>query len=160
MSDTPRRASAFFGHKTGHTAYDWLNNDQRGVNVLATAQQLLQIERATQKALPPALAGSCRVARIEGDKVTLAVPSASHASKLRQLAPRIVQLLIQTGWNVNEIGVKVQANLLQGEIKTAREKDVNPLDAQALAAFEHLKKNTPDGPLSDALARLIARHKL
>lgn len=158
MSEASRRVGPFSGHNTGHTAFDWLNNDLQGVNVMATAQRLLQIERATQKALPPALAGSCRVARVEGGQLTLAVPSAAHASKLRQLAPRIVQLLAQSGWNLNEISIKVQAGLHDYGAETSRPKDVIPLDETALAAFEVLRENTPPGPLADALSRLIARH--
>lgn len=159
MSNTSRRGGPFSGRGTGHTAIDWLNNDQQGVNVMATANRLLQLERAAQKALPPALAGSCRAARLEGGQLTLAVPSAAHASKLRQLAPRIVQLLAQAGWNLNEIIIKVQAGLASNMTQTTRPKDINPLDATAIAAFERLHEGTPPGPLADALARLIARHK-
>ena len=159
MSDASRRAGPFSERNTGHTVLEWLNNDQQGSNVLATAQRLLQLERATQKALPPALAGSCRVARVEGGLLTLAVPSAAHASKLRQLAPRIVQLLAHAGWNLNEISIKVQASLVTSITPPSRPKDINPLDASAIAAFENLRDNTPPGPLADALARLVARHK-
>ena len=159
MSDASRRPGPLSGRNTGHTVIEWLNNDQQGGNVLATAQRLLQLERATQKALPPALAGSCRVARVEDGLLTLAVPSAAHASKLRQLAPRIVQLLAHAGWNLNEISIKVQAGLASNATPPTRPKDIVPLDAAASTAFENLRDSTPPGPLADALARLVARHK-
>ncbi len=159
MSDTSRRTKAFSGRNVSPTAIDWLTNDPHGGNVLATAQWLLQLENAAKKALPPALASSCRVARVEGGQLTLAVPSAAHASKLRQIAPRIVQTLCDTGWNLNEISIKVQAGLASNATPATRPKDINPLDDNAVAAFENLYENIRPGPLADALARLISRHK-
>lgn len=159
MSDPSRQNRPFPARNSGRTAIDWLTNDQNGGNVLATAQWLLQLERVTQKALPPALAGSCRVARVEGGQLTLAVPSAAHASKLRQMAPRIVQVLATAGWNLNEITIKVQAGLALNATPAPRPKDINPLDDSAVTAFEILHHNIRPGPLADALARLIERHK-
>jgi hypothetical protein len=120
---------------------------------------LLSIEHATQKILPPALAQVCRVARVDRQQVTLAVPSAAYAARLRQLAPRIAQMLTQEGWNLNEISVKVQAGLLQTRINAAPVKDVTPLDERALSAFETLQNNLRPGPLADAVKRLLAHHR-
>ena len=159
MSDLPRRTGVFRGRNPGQTAIEWLSHDQQGGNVLATAQRLLQLEMAARKALPSVLAQSCRVGRLEGAQLTLVVPSAAHASKLRQLAPRIVQSLVQAGWNLNEISVRVQAGLASNALQARRPKDVNPLDASAIAAFENLRDATPAGPLADALTRLVERHK-
>ena len=112
-----------------------------------------------QKVLPPALAQVCRVARLDRQQMTLAVPSAAHSAKLRQLAPRIIERLAEGGWNVNEIHVKVQAGLLQGTTKTSRQKTVAPLDGHALDAFEKLGNELAPGPLADAVKRLLAHHR-
>ena len=142
-----------------HTLTDWLSSDQQGANVLTTARMLLSIEQAAKKVLPPALAQVCRVARIDRQQITLAVPSAAYAARLRQLAPRIIQLLAESGWNLNEISVKVQAGLLQNQIKTTRPKETVPLDSGALHAFEELRNNLAPGPLADAISRLLVRHR-
>src|SRR3546814_17760634 len=84
------------------TALDWLRSDRQGATVLSTANLLLSAERAIRDILPPALAQACRVARIDRQQITLAVPSAAHAAKLRQLAPRITRTLVASGRNLNE----------------------------------------------------------
>lgn len=140
-------------------AVSWLGADQHGSEVLATARQLIAVEQAAKHALPPALASVCRVARIDRQQITLAVPSAAYASKLRQLAPRILLLLNGSGWNLNEISVKVQAALLQSQTKTASRHQVEPLDETALHAFDELRQGLPPGPLAEAVKRLLARHR-
>lgn len=142
-----------------HTLTDWLSSDQQGASVLTTARMLLSIEQAAKQVLPPALAQVCRVARIDRQQITLAVPSAAYAARLRQLAPRIIQLLAGSGWNLNEISVKVQAGLLQNQTKTTRPRETVPLDSSALNAFEELRDNLKPGPLADAVSRLLARHR-
>jgi hypothetical protein len=139
------------------TAIDWLRSDGMGANVLTTARQMLDIERAIKSGLSPALAAYCRVARLEGQSVMLAVPSAAYAAKLRQLTPRIVQSLAQQGWNLNQIDIRVQASLTRNETQLSRPKDVNPLDDAALQSFEQLLGHT-QGPLAQAVQRLLARH--
>lgn len=139
-------------------ALSWLDGDQHGASVLATARMMLAVERATRQALPPALAQACKVARIDRQQITLAVPGAAYAAKLRQLAPRILQLLADSGWNLNEIHVRIQAGLLQTETKTAP-RDFVPLGDVALQAFQELHNNTPPGPLADAISRLLDHHR-
>lgn len=139
-------------------AVSWLNDDQHGSEVLATARNLIAVENATKNTLPAALAGVCRVARIDRQEITLAVPSAAYASKLRQLAPRILLHLNSSGWNLNEISVKVQVSLLQTETKETP-RQVEPLGEQALSAFAELQSKLRPGPLADAIQQLLSHHK-
>jgi len=156
------RASRPVRHATSgpaDTAIDWLSSDRHGANVLTTARTLLALEAAIQKMLPSGLAQGCRVARMEDQRVTLAVPSAAYAARLRQLAPRTVAQLAGSGWNLTEIQVKVQAGLLQERIKVSQPKQSIPLDSNAVDAFRDLHDNLRPGPLADAIAKLVARHK-
>ena len=141
------------------TALGWLGSDQQGANVLATANMLLSVEQAAKQVLPPALAQAFRVARIDRQQITLAVPSAAYASRLRQMAPRILALLASAGWNLSEISVRVQAGLHENRTKTARTKEAIPLDEKALDAFGELQKNLRPGPLADAVTRLLSHHR-
>jgi hypothetical protein len=138
-------------------AVSWLGVDQQGSQVLETARMLLAIECEAKKALPPAFAHVCKAARLDRQQLTLAVPSAAYASKLRQLAPSIVRLLVDGGWNINEINVRVQAGLLQKQTKKAS-REFEPLGDKALAAFTELQAHVRPGPLADAIKRLIAHH--
>jgi len=102
----------------------------------------------------------CVVAKLETPRLQLAVPSAAHAAKLRQLAPRIAQALNTQGWNLNEIAVRVQAGMPRPGAKAPRPpKEAEPLGETALNAFETLKENVRPGPLADAIARLLAHHR-
>ncbi len=139
-------------------AVNWLGHDQHAAGVLAAARNMLAVQEAARQALPAALASACQVARIERQRITLAVPSAAYASKLRQLAPRIVQLLAGKGWDVQEIIVSVQASLSRRPAKAAA-RDVAPLDSNALQAFDELRGNLRPGPLADAISRLLAHHR-
>jgi hypothetical protein len=146
--------------RSENTALGWLGHDNRGAGVLATARLHLQIQRTVAAAVPPALGAVCRVARLENDRLQLAVPSAAHAAKLRQMAPRIAQALQSAGWNLNEIAVKVQAGLPDIGTKAARApKEAIPLDEKALEAFEGLRETLNPGPLADAVERLLRHHR-
>lgn len=143
-----------------NTAMGWLGHDARGAGVLATARLHLQIQRTVAAAVPPVLGAVCRVARLETDKLQLAVPSAAHAAKLRQMAPRIAQALQAAGWNLNEIAVKVQAGLPGAGMKPSRPpRETIPLDETALGAFETLRETLNPGPLADAIERLLRHHR-
>jgi hypothetical protein len=142
------------------TAMGWLGHDTRGAGVLATARLHLQVQRTVAAVVPPVLGAVCRVARLEADRLQLAVPSAAHAAKLRQMAPRIAQALQAAGWNLNEIAVKVQAGLPGPGTKAARPpREAIPLDETALGAFEALRETLNPGPLADAVARLLRHHR-
>lgn len=147
-----RRASGFAD------TIDWLGGDRHGANVLTAARALLALENALQKLLPPALAQACRVARMENQQVTLVVPSAAYAARLRQIAPSTAARLVNSGWNLTEIQVKVQAGLSQSQTKTSLPRQSIPLDSQAIDAFRDLQDNLQPGPLAEAVARLVMRH--
>src|SRR5690606_12780721 len=139
-------------------AVSWLGADQRSAEVLRTARAMLDVEAVLQGALPRALAHGCRVARLDRQALTLAVPSAPYAAKLRQLTPRLIATLNGQGWNLNQIIVTVQADLLRSETKSAL-REALPLDERALQAFDALKANVRPGPLASAIERLLQHHR-
>ncbi|HCP77917.1 MAG TPA: DUF721 domain-containing protein [Pusillimonas sp.] len=159
MSRFARARASSTENKQSLSAIDWLGQSRQSADVLATARRMIEMEHIVSQAVPGNLARACRVARIDNHEITLEVPSAAHAAKIRQLAPRIVQRLGQHGWNINQLQVKVQAGLNQSATNMSRKKEVNPLDEQALTSFEELYRNTPPGPLADSLKRLIERHR-
>jgi hypothetical protein len=160
MARMHRSTAAHFQGKTppATLAVSWLGNDQQGASVLAAARNLLSAQEAVRESLPPALARACQVARIDRQRLTLAVPSAAYAAKLRQLAPRIIQLLASRGWDLQDVNVRVQAGLPWGQEKAVA-REVVPLDNTALQAFDTLRDNIRPGPLADAIARLLAHHR-
>ncbi|MYN14940.1 DUF721 domain-containing protein [Pusillimonas sp. TS35] len=140
-------------------AANWLEDDQQSADVWATARAMLAIQEAAREVLPGPLADACQVARMERQRITLAVPSAAYAAKLRQLAPRIAHLLAGKGWNIQEITVKVHAGLPRQRTESATQRDVVPLGENALQAFDDLRHSVRPGPLADAIERLLAHHR-
>ena len=145
------------GNHPAALALKWLSLDEAGASVMATAQALLQAEQVIRKALPPVLAHTCRVANLDRQCITLAVPAAAHATRLRQLTPTLLRALVAKGWNLNRVEIRVQAGLMaQAGIKPPRE--VQPLGREALNSFQALRQNVAPGPLADAIARLLTHH--
>ena len=108
--------------------------------------------------LPDGLGSACQVVRLEDGCLTLAVPNASYATKLRQMSPRLANGLAQQGWNINEIKVRIQADIYGPAPYTPPARESTPLDAQALQAFTELHDQLQPGPLADAVARLLKHH--
>ena len=138
-------------------ALNWLSEDTQSSSVLDTARQYLAAERIIADVLTGTLGRDCKVAHIERQHLTLAVPSPAHAAKLRQLAPTVLQALNQNGWNLNEVGVRVQASLQQSVTEKAP-RGIKPIDANAIEAFKALQQNLAPGTLADAVAKLIKGH--
>lgn len=124
---------------------------------MATAQALMQAEQIVRKTLPPVLAHSCRVANINRQCLTLAVPAAAHANRLRQLTPTLLRALTARGWNLNQIEIRVQAGLMSPTHKRPP-REVQPLGREALQSFQDLQRTVTPGPLADAIARLLVHH--
>lgn len=159
-----RRKKKLSDPATQTATLNWLRQDGRGASLMSTAAQLMALQRQVDAVLPDALRGACRVLRFQDNSLTLGVPAASHSAKLRQLAPRIVAGLEKQGWQVNGIAVRVQASLtrpieaLLAE-NTLPRRPAQPLGNQGIAAFEALQGELREGPLADAVARLLARRK-
>ena len=156
-SPPPRRTRSTSPSGSAHLI-GWLGQDSQAASVLATAQLHLKVRAAIGEAIPPAMRGAFEVIRLEAHAVTLMVSSAAFAAKFRQIAPRVTTHLQSSGWNVNEIKLRVQGGLGLPDTKKP-EKEARALDQQDLQAFEELNKNLRPGPLADAVARLLAHHQ-
>jgi hypothetical protein len=161
-----KAGSSFISHpgrpssrRRENTALAWLGNDTRAAGVLATARLHIQVQQIVAGVLPPAVGAVCRVAKLESQRLQLAVPSAAHAARLRQMAPRIAQALAAAGWNIGEIAVKVHAGMPSGSKPPRPPKEAMPLGDTALAAFDALHDTLRPGPLADAVARLLKHHR-
>ncbi|WP_019936828.1 DciA family protein [Bordetella sp. FB-8] len=141
------------------TVLSWLGHDARGAGVLATAHRHLQLQQALAALLPPGLGEVCAVIKLDQHRLELAVPGSAYAAKLRQMAPSLAQALSVRGWLLDEIAVRVQAGMPRPGSRAARPvKSAQPLDTQALEAFDELGKTMRPGPLADAIARLLTHH--
>jgi len=139
-------------------ALAWLGSDTVAASVLATARRHIQIRQAVGTVLPAGLGAACQVVKVDGPCLTIAVPNAAYAAKLRQLAPRLAEALTRAGWHIHEVKVRIHAGPSVPAPYTPPPKEAIPLDDQALAAFTVLRNQLRPGPLADAVARLVRHH--
>lgn len=74
-------------------------------------EQLAALQRHYEQFAPPSLVRTSHVMQFDQNILTLAADNGAVAAKLRQLAPRLAQMLQQSGHQVTGIQVKVQVAL-------------------------------------------------
>lgn len=142
------------------TALGWLKDDEQKANILKTASYYLDIQNTILASLHDPVTQACKILKFDNGTLVIAVPSAAYAAKIRQLTPRISQLLMNQGLNVNEVRIRIQANLYQPEPQArAHTENRAILNQSALDAFDKLHKTLPEGELSDTIARILKRRK-
>src|SRR5690606_6315743 len=109
------------------------------------AQKLMQVEQVVRRHLPPVLAHSCRVASLDRQCLTLAVPGAAHATRLRQLTGTLLQVLNERGWNLTRVEVRVQAGLAANSPPNPP-REGHALARRALESFRELERQVAPGP--------------
>lgn len=152
-------SSAFHrSHSLGVPALSWLNHHPQGAHLLQTAHELLALQKALARILPPALGRRIQVARVNGQEITVMVPSPAHAARLRQLTDGTARQLREAGWPIDHIVVRIDAAM--GHDRTQKPiRETQPLNEQALQSFEHLQQQLSPSPLADAITRLLQHHR-
>jgi hypothetical protein len=139
-------------------ALDWVEKGDSTASVLLVAQRLIAIETVIRAQLPASMHTGFAVAQIKGNELTLFAKHSALASKLRQLQPRLVQQIQAAGWAVDELKIKV-ATRAGAPTATRWPKQARALDNHDLNHFETLSERLDDGPLADAVKKLLARHR-
>jgi len=119
----------------------------------ARAQALLRLQGALDRALPAALTGHVRVRGLDAGVLTLACASGAVASRLRQQADALAARLETQG--VAQVRIAVDPNL---SARYAPPVEKTGLPPRALDDLAQLNAGIEDGPLKDALTRLLRHH--
>jgi hypothetical protein len=133
-------------------AVDFLRGHDRMSAILPAITRLAALQKDCATLLP-VLFGTCSVLHFDNGQLTVATPNAALASRLKQQLPRLQDGLLQRGWQVNAIRIKVQV---------ARPADPPPvfhsrsLSKQAVASFSQLADALEDTPRNQALKAAIA----
>lgn len=140
------------------TIIEFLRRNDGAGNLLPTAERVLELRQDMLAIVPAALREACEVGGLTDDTLTLRVTSAGAAAKLRQTLPRLREGLLDRGWQVNVIRLRVQAF---DSVELSRACATLPKHAQipvdAVAAFSELATQLSDSPLKDAVSRLVRR---
>ncbi len=147
----------------GKTALNWLGHDPRRSQLLQTAEQYSLIQGLIADALQLPVGSACRVVGLDDGKLIIAVPSAAHAAKIRQLTTTIHQLLLAKGQRVDEIRIKIQTGLRPGTAKetsvSATRDGMQDLSEASRLALLDLQKNASNEELAQTLARILKKNQ-
>lgn len=120
------------------------------------ARALLNTQAALERALPAGLAGHVRVMQLENGVLSLACDSGAVASRLRHQTDALIVRLGKHGIAATSLRVSVNPELLPRYVHPVEKAGLPPT---ALAGLAHLNAGIEDGPLKDALERLLRHHQ-
>lgn len=116
-------------------------------------EQLAALQRHYELFAPPSLARTSHVVQLDQQILTLAADNGAVAAKLRQLAPRLAQMLQQSGYQVTVIQVRVQVAVPPKPAASSAVALSFTGQKQLLASTEKL----PDSLLKKTLQRLARK---
>lgn len=125
-------------------------------NLAVRARALLSTQAVLERVLPAALAGHVRVMQLDNGILSLACDSGAVASRLRQLSDALIAGMGKRSIEVSTVRVSVNPELLARYVHPVEKKGLPPAALEGLA---HLNAEIEDGPLKDALGRLLQHHR-
>jgi len=129
---------------------------QLPLSLATRARELLNIQGALDRALPAALTGHVRVMQLTNGLLSLACDSGAVASRLRHQSDALIAGLTRNGVVVANVRVSVHPELLPRYVHPVEKAGV---PSSALEGLAHLNAEIEDGPLKDALNRLLRHHR-
>ena len=143
------------------SAIDFLRRHEGAAAMLPAAERLVRLRQDLLALMPAPLRGVCDVSGFDEETVNLRVFSASAAAKLRQTLPRLRDGLLDRGWKVNAIRVRVQPRISIEESRAWHAPQGADMSAAGVAAFAALDGDldTAESPLKAAVARLLRRRR-
>ena len=135
----------------------WFSTDQKAANIWFSVDNIIKAQELLKTKLPYSVSAAFSVVKINGDVITIGVPSSAHASRIKQISPSIIKILHGGGYNINQVHLQVMSSL-KPKYSAPKSRDVDFLDSNALNHFKQLHESLPEGPLADAVANLYKRH--
>lgn len=120
------------------------------------ARALLRMQDALDRALPPSLTGHVRVMQFENGSLSVACDSGAVATRLRQQTAAVLASLGKHGVDAQAIRASVNPELRAPYVHPAEKPGV---PQSALDSLAHLNGEIEDGPLKEALDRLLRHHR-
>ncbi|MHB1143371.1 MAG: DUF721 domain-containing protein [Thiobacillus sp.] len=120
------------------------------------ARALLATQAALERVLPAALAGHVRVMQLESGTLSLACDSGAVASRLRQQTDALMDRLGKNGVAATVVRISVNPELQARYVHPVEKHGLPPA---ALDGLAHLNTEIEDGPLKEALDRLLRHHR-
>lgn len=142
--------------RTARSLEDCLLADASMARLSSHASRLARLQAALMAALPPSLARGTRVANIRSGKLVIHADNGAVAAKLRQMAPRLADLVRFDAAEVTGIDIRVQGRI--GNTAKAAPKTGAKIGDKSKRGLTSLESSLPEGSrLRAALGRLIER---
>ena len=141
------------------------NTSQSSIHAtLVKASLFVDIEESIKTSLSNHLGDYCKVVELSDTQLTLSVPNAALATKIRQMIPSLAQELSQKNVIIKKITIKVMNNsdipsngLTPSSSPLAQ---TQPITQKAChEAYLSLIEHSPDSYLADALKSILAKRQ-
>lgn len=139
-------------------AREYLQASNNIAALLPAVERMMALQRDCTTALPTLFDG-CTVMQFSAGHLTLSVPNAALAAKLKQRLPGLQESLGSRGWQVNAIRLRVQVNGQRAATAPAKQLAMPNAALQAFSALEHLLPSSPQSAmLKEAVQAMLKRH--
>ena len=143
--------------QTSKGVADFLRGHDKLAALLPSITRMSALQRDCAAALP-AMFSTCAILQFENEQLVLAVPNAALASKLKQQLPKLTATLLQQGWQVSAIRLKVQVGPSLEMTIPPKQLRLSDQAISALALLEsELDKSPRNADLLTAISRLVTR---
>ncbi|MGV3740938.1 MAG: DciA family protein [Burkholderiaceae bacterium] len=145
---------------TAHGAVDFLRVHDRMAALLPAAARMAELQKECATLLPETFL-ACTVVQFEAGCLVFSAPNAALAAKLKQRLPKLQESLLQRGWQVNAIRVKV--SVTPAPPMPAKPRQTKHLPGHALSALSELDRQLESSPrnagLKAAVQAMLERHR-
>lgn len=143
-------------HRTVRSLEDCLLADAGMARLSSHASRLLRLQAIIAANLPPSLARVARVANLKSGKLVIHADNSAVAAKLRQMTPRLTDLIRFESAEVNGIEIRVQGR--SGNPAAPEKRTPTEIGERAKRGLTSLERLLPEGSrLKLALAKLVER---
>lgn len=139
-----------------HTIGKLLSSSDDLKALSARVRRLRELQMLYSRSAPGDLAAASRVKNYRAGTLVIAADNAAVATKLRQIAPRVLTAIRKTEAEITGIRIEVQVGGSARE--RAPQSKKTALSTEAVEKFEELSKRVPNGGLKAALAKLVRHH--
>ncbi|MEC4719196.1 DciA family protein [Noviherbaspirillum sp. CPCC 100848] len=145
--------------RTAQGVTDYLRADDKMAALLPAVKRMAALQQDCRAVLP-AVFDVCSVVQFDAGQLVFSIPNAALAARLKQQLPKLQEALLQRGWQVSAIRLKVQLRKL---VERPRPVKQLKLPSQALSALASLRESLEDSPqneaLKAALEAMVKRHR-
>lgn len=158
----PLRASPERPARTAQGVADFLRAHDGMAALLPTVARMVALKQDCASLLPD-MFDSCEILHFDSGLLTLSIPNAALAARLKHKLPKLQEALLMKGWQVSAIRLKVQVGQAAKAHSALPPSMRKTLPAQAASALATLGESLEDSPrnaaLKAAIEKLANRHR-